>query len=37
MNFDDFVLEVQSDEVAAAFAAWFREEENELWEEIDND
>ena len=31
--FEDFILEIQSDEIAAAFAFWFCEEENELWEE----
>ena len=31
--FEDFILEIQSDEVAAVFVSWFCEEENELWKE----
>lgn len=31
--FEDFILEIQSDEIVAVFASWFHEEENELWEE----
>ena len=30
---DDFITQIQSDEVAAIFASWYREEENNLWEE----
>ena len=31
--FDDFTIQIQSDETATAFASWYREMENELWEE----
>ena len=31
--FDDFITQIQSDEIAAVFASWYREMENELWEE----
>ena len=31
--FDDFDTQIQSDEVAAIFASWYREMDNELWEE----
>jgi hypothetical protein len=31
--FDDFITQIQSDEIASAFASWYREMENELWEE----
>jgi hypothetical protein len=31
--FDDFDIQIQSDEVASAFASWYREMENELWRE----
>ena len=35
--FDDFITQIQSDEVAGAFAFWYREMENELWEECFNE
>ena len=31
--FDDFIIQIQSDEIASVFASWYREMENELWEE----
>lgn len=33
MYLDDFTTQIQSDEIAATFASWYREEENDLWEE----
>lgn len=33
MYLSDFITEIQSDEIAAVFASWYRENENELWEE----
>ena len=31
--FDDFITQIQSDEIATAFTSWYREMENELLEE----
>ena len=33
MYLDDFITQIQSDEIASVFASWYREMENELWEE----
>ena len=37
MFLDDFTTQIQSDEIASAFASWYREMENELWKELDNE
>ena len=34
---NDFITQIQSDEVAGAFSSWYREMENELWEECFNE
>ena len=31
--FDDFITQIQSDEIASVFTSWYEEMENELWKE----